>query len=83
MAMEKSGYSDAVVGTTKVKVAIDENGYIAPQGVPSAGSKNFQLTRVNAENGLADNTEVVDFFLTLANGRSDSLTNTMDVKWEV
>lgn len=83
MAMEKTGYSDAVVGTTKVKLAIDENGYIAPQGVAAAGTKNFQLNRVNADNGLVDNTDVIEFFITLANGRQDSLSNTMNVKWGV
>lgn len=83
MAMEKTGYSDAVIGTTKSKVAIDENGYLAPAGVAAAGSKNFQLNRVNADNGLVDNVEVVDFFLTLANGRQDSLANTMSVTWNV
>lgn len=83
MAMTKTGYSDAKIGTTAVKVPIDSNGYIAPAGVESAGTKRMQINRVAAENDLTDNTEVLNFFLTLAQGQQDSLTNTMSVKWEV
>ncbi len=83
MAMEKEGYSAAIQGTTRVKVAVDENGYLAPTGTTATGTKNFQISKVNADNSLIENQEVLDFFLTLANGRSDSLTNVMDVKWSV
>lgn len=83
MAFEKTGYSPANVGTTAVKIAIDENGYIAPEGTQAAGTKRLQINRVAAENDLQDNTEVLNFFLTLAQGKQDSLTNTMNVKWEV
>lgn len=83
MAMEKAGYTNAIQGTTRVNVALDENGYLAPEGVLAAGKKGFQISKVNADNSLVDNTEVLNFFLQLANGRGDSLTNTMSVKWEV
>lgn len=83
MAMEKTGYTDAIQGTTRVNVALDENGYLAPEGTTAAGKRAFQISKVNADNGLEDNTEVLNFFLQLANGRADSLTNTMSVKWEV
>lgn len=83
MAMEKTGYSAAIQGTTRVKVPMDEQGYIAPTGTTAVGTRNFQISKVNADNSLIDNTEVLDFFLTLANGQQDSLTNTMDVKWSV
>lgn len=83
MAMEKTGYSAAIQGTTRVKVATDENGYIAPPGTTAVGTRNFQISKVNADNSLIDNTEVLDFFLTLANGQQDTVTNTMDVKWSV
>ncbi len=83
MALDKTGYKAAVTGTTRVNVAIDENGYIAPEGTTAAGVKSFQINKVSAENSLEDNTEVLDFFLTLAQGQQDSLANTMTVKWGV
>lgn len=83
MALMKEGYGGAVQGTTKVKIPVDENGYIAPEGTTPAGTKNFSITKVNAENSLQDNTDVLNFFLNLAQGQSDTLTNTMDVKWSV
>lgn len=82
MALAKTGYKGAVQGTTKVKVAVDENGYIAPVGTTAAGTKTISITKATAENSLQDNTDVLNFFLTLANGRQDSLTNTMSVTWE-
>lgn len=82
MALAKTGYVGAVQGTTKVKAALDENGYLAPVGTTAAGTKTITISKVSAENSLVDNTEVLNFFLTLANGRSDSLTNTMSVTWE-
>jgi hypothetical protein len=83
MALSKTGYTDAIRGTTRVDVAIDTEGYIAPVGVTAAGTKKFQINSVNSDNTLTDNTEVLDFFLTLANGRGDSLSNDMSVKWTV
>ena len=77
MALAKTGYKGAVQGTTKVKVAVDENGYIAPVGTTAAGTKTISITKATAENSLQDNTDVLNFFLTLANGRQDSLTNTI------
>lgn len=82
MALAKEGYSDAVRGTTRVKIGVDDNGQIAPEG-EATGTKNFSINRVNAGNNLSDNTEVLNFFLNLAQATSDSLTNTMDVKWGV
>lgn len=83
MALEKTGYTAAVQGTTRINVAVDENGYIAPEGTTQAGSKSFQINKVNADNSMTDNVEVLNFFLTLAQGQSDSLSNTMTVKWGV
>lgn len=84
MALEKTGYTAAVNGTTRVNVAVDANGYIT-DGTTStaAGQKSFQINRVSAENSLTDNTEVLNFFLSLAQGSQDSLSNTMSVKWGV
>jgi len=84
MALEKTGYTAAIQGTTKVNVSIDANGYIT-DGVESvaAGVKSFQINKVNAENSLVDNTDVLNFFLGLAKGQQDSLSNTMSVKWGV
>lgn len=81
MALEKTGYKSAVRGTTKVNVPVDANGNIAAAGTTPAGTKKFQINKVNAENSLTDNTEVLNFFLTLANGGQDSLSNTMQVTW--
>lgn len=83
MALEKTGYSPAVQGTTKVNYGIDDNGYIAPVGTTPAGQKSFSINKVSAENSLADNQEVLNFFMTLASGATDSLSNTMQVKWGV
>lgn len=83
MALEKTGYTAATQGTTRVNVAMDADGYIAPAGTTPAGTKGFSINRVAAENSLEDNTEVLNFFLTLANGVQDSLSNTMQVKWGV
>lgn len=83
MALAKDGYTSAVQGTSRVNVAMDENGYIAPAGTQAAGTKAFQINKVNAENSLTDNQEVLNFFLSLAQGQSDSLSNTMSVKWGV
>lgn len=81
MALEKTGYSAAIQGTTKVNVAIDTDGYLAPDGTTAAGTKKFSINKVAAENSLVDNTDVLNFFLGLANGKADSLSNTMSVTW--
>ena len=81
MALAKTGYKGAYQGTTKVRVSLDENGYLAPTGTTAAGAKTISITKANAENSLQDNTDVLNFFLQLANGRADSLTNTMTVTW--
>ena len=83
MALEKSGYTGAIQGTTKVNVGIDEDGYIAPEGTTAAGTKRISITKVAAENSLVDNTEVLAFFIGLANGSQNSDTNVMTVTWGV
>ena len=83
MALEKTGYTAATQGTTRVNIAVDANGHIAPSGVPATGVKSFQVNKVSAENSLTDNTEVLEFLLSLAPGQQDSLSNTMQVKWGV
>lgn len=83
MALLKDGYTGATQGTTKVNVALDANGFIAPAGTTAAGNKRISINKVNAENSLQDNTDVFNFFLDLANGTSDSLSNQMQVTWEV
>lgn len=83
LALEKTGYSAAVLGTTKVNVGTDANGYIAAEGVTVTGKKSFSINKVNAENSLQDNQDVLNFFIGLATGTTDSLSNTMQVKWSV
>lgn len=82
MGLAKIGYKNAIQGTTKVNVAIDENGYIAPEGTQAAGVRKFNITKVSAENSLEDNTAVLNFFLGLVGGRQDQNTNTMAVTWQ-
>lgn len=83
MALEKTGYSSAMQGTTKVKVGVDADGYLVPSGGTPEKTQTISITRVAAENSLQDNTDVLEFFISLANGAQDTLTNTMQVKWEV
>lgn len=83
MALEKAGYSAAVRGTSQVNIGIDEDGNIATSVEDAVGTKRFSINKVNADNSLADNQEVLEFFITLANGTCDSLSNTMSVKWGV
>lgn len=83
MALEKTGYTPATLGTTKVKIGIDENGYIASGQSVAVGTKTFQINRANADNTLEDNQDVLNFFIGLVDGRGDSDTNTMSVIWEV
>ena len=83
LALEKTGYAGANFGTTKVNVGTDANGYIAATGKTVTGSKSFSINRVNAENSLQDNQDVLNFFIGLATGTTDSLSNTMQVKWGV
>lgn len=81
MALEKTGYAAAIRGTTKANIGVDANGYIAPEGTTPAGTKRFSINKVNADNSLTDNTEVLDFLLNLAQGKHDSLSNQMSVTW--
>lgn len=83
MALAKEGYAGAILGTTKVNVGTDENGYIAAAGTTITGQKSFSINRVNAENSLQDNQDVLNFFIGLATGTTDSISNTMQVKWGV
>lgn len=83
MALEKTGYTAAVQGTTRVNIGVDENGYISPSGTTPASTKSFSINKVSADNSLEDNTEVLEFFLNLANGVQDTLSNQMTVRWGV
>lgn len=81
MALAKDGYTSAIRGTTKANIAVDANGYIVPEGTTPAGTKRFSINKVNADNSLTDNTDVLNFFLNLARGQHDSLSNQMTVTW--
>lgn len=82
MAFVKAGYIPAQVGTTSVKVAVDDNGYIAGDSDTAAGTKTFTINRVAAENDFTANDEVVSFFLGLVGARYNQASNTMQVKWD-
>lgn len=83
MALEKTGYTAAIQGTTKVNVQVDEDGYITPDGTQAAGTKQISIKQVNAENSLQDNTDVLAFFIDLANGKQREESNQMVVNWKV
>lgn len=79
----KSGYVNAYRGTTKAKVGYTADGNIAQQGDTIAKTKYFSVTTVNSENDLAENQTIIDLFIGIAGGSSDSLSNQMTVNWKV
>lgn len=81
MAFVKAGYLPAQTGTTSVKIAVDEEGYIAGDKDTPAGTKTFTINRVAAENDFTANDEVVNFFLSLVGARYNRASNAMQVKW--
>lgn len=81
MALDKLGYKGANQGTTKIPVAINENGYIATSSQTATGVKNISINKVAAENSKMDNNAVALFFVGMIGGRFDS-NNTMSVTWE-
>lgn len=85
MALDKEGYITAHRGTTKVKVAINENGDIASEDDVVAGSRYYSVNQVNASNNLADNQAILELFLGFvgASGSSDQASNKMTVTWGV
>lgn len=82
MALDKLGYKGANQGTTKIDVAINENGYIATSAQTAAGVKSIRINKVSAENSKMDNNAVAAFFIGMIGGRFDTNTNTMSVTWE-
>lgn len=83
MATKKSGYIDAQRGVTKSLVGINQDGNIAQDGDTVVKSKYFSINAANADNNLAQNTKLINFFINLAGGSADSLSNKMIVTWEV
>lgn len=83
MALEKTGYINAQRGTTRQKVFTNEDGNIAMEGDTHKGYKYINVNQVNAGNNLADNAAVIDVFLGFVGASTDSLSNTMTVKWSV
>ncbi len=84
LALVKTGYANAIQGTTKTKIGVDANGLIVPpESGLAVGTKTFTLSKVSSDNSLEDNLAVISFFMNLVNGSYDELSNTMEVKWEV
>lgn len=83
MGLKREGYSDAIQGRTRVAVDIDAAGNIATPGTEVAGTFNFTITQANPENSLAQNTQLLEFFMSLVNGAQNSNTNIATVTWEV
>ncbi len=68
-------FGTPTVGTLKVKVNTDANGYIAQPGDTVAGTKNVAIPGFKAAGNLADaNTFFNALIGTLAGGTYDSLT---------
>lgn len=82
MAMSKTGYTDATIGTTSAKINITTGGNIAQDGDPVTGTKNFSLKGVRAENTKAQNNEVARVFIEEIAGGSHT-ENSMSVEWRV
>ncbi len=84
MSIAKQGYKSLNTASTSVKVPLNANGSIAQAGEEVTGSKRINIKGVNIDNGLEDNTEVMQAFVNyFAGGSQDSLSNTMTAKWEV
>lgn len=82
MAMLKSGYKDQYTGTTSFKVAIDSDGYLTNSSDTPAGTKRISFNKVNADNDLQANEQVIDFFLGMIDAQHDQYSNQMTVRWE-
>lgn len=81
--MAKTGYIDEYTSTTSVKVDIDADGNILQPGGTAYGTKRISFKGANANNSLEDNTTVIAAFLQFCNGQQDSLSNRVQVTWEV
>lgn len=83
MGLAKEGYRDAQQLTTKVKVGINEDGYIATGGEQVVGSRQISITRANAANGLTDNNKLFNFFIGMLGGQINATSNKASVTWNV
>lgn len=82
MALIKQGYKDAIRGTTSSKVPITADGNIAQSSEEISGTKRFNFRFANAENGLNDNSKLLNIFLGFVGGSIETGTNEMSVKWQ-
>lgn len=83
MALAKDGYRDAQQLTTKVAVAVTDDGKIATDSGDATGTKTLSITRANAANGLTDNNKLFKFFVDMIGGTIIETSNTATVKWQV
>lgn len=82
MGLVKTGYRTQYRGKTKFNVPVDEDGLITSTADDDAvGTVRLTFDAVSADNGLVDNNDVIAFFLTIAGGSFDSLSNQMSVVW--
>lgn len=88
MAMSKTGFADAKVGTASFKVGLGADGNIAIGSTPTAGSKRISFNTVLAEATKTGAEAVANVFLKTLPGNEfaadyDNLETTFSVKWEV
>lgn len=83
MGLPKTGYAEAKTGRSSEKLELNSDGMIAQDGEMVAGVANFSLTGLNASNSFQTNHNIIDFFVNLATGSTDSLSNKFSVSWEV
>lgn len=83
MALAKQGYKSAIRGTAYVAVPMNDDGYIAESADTAVGTKNVQLTMVNAENSQATNQQIASLFFGFMPSTKAVANDRMRVIWEV
>lgn len=83
MALAKEGYRSAVRGTAYASVPLNDDGYIASTTDTPIGTKNLQLTMVNAANSQEDNQSLTNIFLGFVDSYRQGSNYKMRVVWEV
>lgn len=84
MGLSKDGYQSATHGTTKIKVPITQEGNIVADSTQTAAKqKRISFNWANAENNAIQNINILNTFVTIAGGSTDSLSNEFTVTWGV
>ena len=88
MAMEKTGFTSAIVGTASFKIDLGADGNIAVGETAVGGSKRISFNTIKAEATASGAEAVADVFLKTLPGNSaeasyDNLETTFSVKWVI